>query len=111
MSFKNRLTHSELDFGNLAKLASETPIRFAEAREKLIHEAMQVSPDCIAVQNCIDADRLTYGLGKRASWHLLKMSLDSLQSLIEAMIELRKAVAEMEQHRDALAIIDQKTNT
>ncbi len=111
MSFKNRLTHSELDFENLARLASEAPIRFSEAREKLIHEAMQVAPDCIAIQNCIDADRLTYGLGKRASWHLLDMSLESMQRLVEAMIELRKAVAEIEQLRDEVGVFDQKTNT
>lgn len=111
MSFKNRLTHSELDFDNLARLASEAPIRFSEAREKLIHEAMEVLPDDAAFQNFIDADRFTYGLGKPACRHLLDMSLDTLQSLVEAMIELRKAVAEIEQLRDAVAIFDQKSNT
>lgn len=92
------LPHPDDEFDRLARLALLAPDQFSKERDVLIQMAIQAAPNTdasLTFQRSIDTDRYTCSPGMTASRHLLNMSLDSVQALIEAMIELRKAVAAM----------------
>ncbi|HMV20597.1 MAG TPA: hypothetical protein PKL28_09085 [Rhodocyclaceae bacterium] len=89
---------SDLDFQILARLVREDPGQFSQEREKLMQDAIRTSrfgPNARMCQMMIDADRFVYGPGIGASRHLLDLSLDSVQRLIEAFGEFRKLASEM----------------